>query len=103
MRIKATGTGRFEQIALQSQFLREESKNKMAEKTKKGSKRLNVNISNALDSTLEGLAQREETNKSEILRKAIALFDLVVTEKEKGGKLIVIDENNNIKKEIIGL
>ncbi len=75
----------------------------MAEKTKKGSKRLNVNISNSLDSTLESLAQREETNKSEILRKAIALFDLVVTEKEQGGKLIVIDENNNIKKEIIGL
>ncbi len=75
----------------------------MAHGSKKNTKRLNVNISNALSDTLDNLAELEETSKTDILRKAIALFDLVIKEREKGGKLIVVDEENNIKKEIIGL
>ena len=75
----------------------------MANSTKKNTKRLNVNISNALSNTLDNLADAEGTSKTDILRKAIALFDLVIKEREKGGKLIVVDEENNVRKEIIGL
>lgn len=75
----------------------------MANGTKNNTKRLNVNISNALSNTLDNLAEAEETSKTDILRKAIALFELVIKEREKGGKLIVVDEENNIRKEIIGL
>ena len=58
----------------------------MANSTKKNTKRLNVNISNALSNTLDNLADAEGTSKTDILRKAIALFDLVIKEREKGGK-----------------
>ena len=75
----------------------------MANSTKKNTKRLNVNISNALSNTLDNLADAEGTSKTDILRKAIALFDLVIKERGKGGKLIVVDEENNVRKEIIGL
>ena len=50
--------------------------------------RLNVNITPELNSRLDLLAEQSGTTKSELLRKAIALIDLAVTERlQRSGAL----------------
>jgi hypothetical protein len=65
--------------------------------------RLNVNITPALADTIANLADCEGASKAEIVKKAIALFEVVVEAKEKGGKLLIIDEKANTQREIIGI
>lgn len=66
--------------------------------------RLNVNITNDLNERLDLLAEQSGTTKSELLRKAIALMDLAVTERvEHGNKLGILDKNQRLLREIVGV
>lgn len=66
--------------------------------------RLNVNITPELNSRLDLLAEQSGTTKSELLRKAIALIDLAVTERvEHGNKLAITDTNQRVLREIVGV
>ncbi|MHB0989882.1 MAG: ribbon-helix-helix protein, CopG family [Burkholderiales bacterium] len=65
--------------------------------------RLNVNITEALNSRLDELAAKDGTTKSELLRKAIALIDLAVTERGQGNKLAITDSQHHVLREIIGV
>jgi predicted transcriptional regulator len=65
--------------------------------------RLNLVITKHLDDMLEKLADKHGTNKSEILRKALALFEVANEAKEQGNKLGVVSKDRQLITEIIGL
>lgn len=65
--------------------------------------RLNVNITNALNERLDQLAEQSGTTKSELLRKAIVLMDLAVTERSQGHKIGILDDKQHVLREIIGV
>lgn len=65
--------------------------------------RLNVNITPALADTIANLADCEGASKGEIVKKAIALFEVVVEAKQSGGKLLIVDDKANTQREIIGI
>jgi hypothetical protein len=52
---------------------------------------------------LEKLAEENGTNKSEILRKALALFEVANEAKEQGNKLGVVSKDRQVLAEIVGL
>ena len=65
--------------------------------------RLNVNITTELNERLDVLAEKSGTTKSELLRKAIALMDLAVTERGRGNKLGILDDQQQVLREIVGV
>lgn len=65
--------------------------------------RLNLVITKQLDEMLEKLAEENGTNKSEILRKALALFEVAHEAKEHGNKLGVVSKDRQVLAEIVGL
>lgn len=65
--------------------------------------RLNLVITKQLDEMLEKLAEENGTNKSEILRKALALFEVANEAKEQGNKLGVVSKDRQVLAEIVGL
>ncbi|MGE3920560.1 MAG: DNA-binding protein [Gammaproteobacteria bacterium] len=64
--------------------------------------RLSLDVSQALNDTLEQMSEVSHTSKSEILRKSIALMEVALDEKQKGHQLGVIQDQKVIK-EIIGI
>jgi predicted transcriptional regulator len=65
--------------------------------------RLSLSISPELNARLDNLAQSGHTTKSEILRKAIALFDVAAQAKAENNRLGVLDQNKRLVSEIIGI
>ena len=65
--------------------------------------RLNVNISDDLNARLDTLAAQTGSTKSELLRKAIVLMDLAVTESQQGHKLGILDDERHVLREIVGV
>ena len=65
--------------------------------------RLNLVITRKLDETLERLANANGTNKSEILRKALALFEVANEARERGNKLGILSKDRQVLTEIVGL
>lgn len=75
-----------------------------AENTSRNARvRLNLVITKQLDEMLEKLAEENGTNKSEILRKALALFEVANEAKEQGNKLGVVSKDRQVLAEIVGL
>jgi hypothetical protein len=65
--------------------------------------RLNLVITKQLDDMLEKMATENGTNKSEILRKALALFEVANEAKEQGNRLGVVSKDRQLLTEIVGL
>jgi len=65
--------------------------------------RLSLSISPELNARLDNLAQSGHTTKSEVLRKAIALFDVAAQAKAENNRLGVLDQNKRLVSEIIGI
>ena len=65
--------------------------------------RLNLVITKQLDVMLEKLAAENGTNKSDILRKALALYEVASDAKEQGNKLGIVSKDRQVLTEIIGL
>jgi predicted transcriptional regulator len=65
--------------------------------------RLSLVVSQELNSHLEQMAAAGHTTKSEILRKAIALFDVVAEAKSEKKRFGVLDQNKNLLTEIVGI
>ena len=61
--------------------------------------RLNVNVPAPVASALDKLAEDQGYTRSDILRKAVLLFEAVVAAKAKGGRLVILSEEDGIKKE----
>lgn len=60
-------------------------------------------MSPELNERLEQLASSGHTSKSEILRKAIALFDVVAEAKAKKMRIGILDQNKQLVTEIVGI
>lgn len=65
--------------------------------------RLSLALSPELNARLEELAQAGHTTKSEILRKAIALFDVVAEAKSEKKRFGILDQDKRLLTEIVGI
>ena len=65
--------------------------------------RLSLVVSPELNETLEELAERSHSSKSDVLRKAIALFDVAAQAKQKDQRIGILDRDDNVVKEIVGI
>lgn len=65
--------------------------------------RLSLALSPELNARLEELAQAGHTTKSEILRKAIALFDVVAEAKSEKKRFGILDQDRHLLTEIVGI
>jgi predicted transcriptional regulator len=65
--------------------------------------RLSLIVSPELNATLEKLAEKAHSTKSDVLRKAIALFDVAAEAKEKAQRLAILDGDGKVVKEIVGI
>ncbi len=64
--------------------------------------RMTVNLPDPVNSLLEELADRQGTTKTEILRRALALYDYVEDETADDKlRLALIDKQDHPKKEIV--
>ncbi len=64
--------------------------------------RLTVQFPSKTDAILNELAEKDETTKTEVIRRALSLYSFLNREaKEKGLKIAIADENDNIIKEIV--
>jgi hypothetical protein len=65
--------------------------------------RLSLVVSPELNETLEELMESSHSTKSEVLRKAIALFDLAAQAKKKDQRIGILDRDDKVVKEIVGI
>jgi predicted transcriptional regulator len=66
--------------------------------------RLNIVLSDDLNREIDKAATESETNKSEILRKALQLYLAAREGKRRGLKVGLVEpENNKLQTEIVGL
>lgn len=65
--------------------------------------RLNLTVSDDLARRLDELSGESQTSKSEILRKALTLFDVAREGKRSGKKLALVGDGGQVKTEIVGL
>lgn len=73
------------------------------ENTSKEVVRLSLSLSPELNDRLEQLAASGHTTKTEILRKAIALYDVVAEAKTEKKRLGILDQNKQLLTEIVGI
>jgi predicted transcriptional regulator len=65
--------------------------------------RLSLSVSPELNEKLEQMATSSHTTKSEILRKAIALFDVVTEAKSEKKRFGILDQDKRLLTEIVGI
>lgn len=65
--------------------------------------RLSLIVSPELNETLQELADRSHSTKSDILRKAIALFEAASNAKKEGQRIGILDKDRNVVTEIVGI
>jgi len=65
--------------------------------------RLSLSVSPELNERLEQLASSGHTTKTEILRKAIALYDVVAEAKSEKKRLGILDQDKRLLTEIVGI
>ena len=65
--------------------------------------RLNVTMSEDLYKKLDEISEQDQQTKSEILRKALYLFEVAREGKHAGKRLTLVDANGKETTEIVGL
>lgn len=65
--------------------------------------RFSLIVSPDLNELLEDLARAGQTTKSDVLRRAIALFDIAIQARRNNKYLGIFDQNNKLESEIVGL
>lgn len=65
--------------------------------------RLSLVISPELNDRLEEIAATSHTTKTDVLRKAIALYDVASEAKAEKKRLGILDQNKQLVTEIVGL
>jgi len=68
----------------------------------KGTIRVNVDISEELNAKLEALAGKAHGSKSDVLRRALALYDAAVEAHDRGLKVGFAEKEQDLKTEVIG-
>ena len=65
--------------------------------------RLSLSVSPELNALLEQLAAAGHCTKSEVLRKAIALYDVAFEAKSQKRRIGILDQDKQLLTEIVGL
>jgi predicted transcriptional regulator len=65
--------------------------------------RLSLDVSPEVNDVLEQLADAVHGTKSEVLRRSIALFALAVQAKQQGKKIGIVEKEQLVSSEIVGL
>jgi metal-responsive CopG/Arc/MetJ family transcriptional regulator len=65
--------------------------------------RLNLTISDDLAAALDKMAAEGQTSKSDVLRKALTLFEVARDGVTKGSSVALVDADGNVKTRIVGL
>ncbi len=65
--------------------------------------RLSLDVSPELNNVLDEMAEKTHTSKSDVLRRSIALMEVAVNEKEKGNHVGILNQEQQLIKEIVGL
>lgn len=65
--------------------------------------RLMMEVSSELVELLDKLAAKSHTTRTEVLRKAVALLDVSTQSKDVGRKIGILDENDKLIQEIVGI
>jgi flagellin-specific chaperone FliS len=63
--------------------------------------RLTVEFPEKAHEIIERLSQRQGVSKTEVLRRVLALYNYVWQEVEKGRKLVILNESEEVIKEIV--
>lgn len=69
----------------------------------KATVKMSLHLSPETNDTLEQLSAHNHMTKSELLRKALALMEVALKNKEKGNHLVIVDKNDKKVSEILGL
>lgn len=80
-----------------------ELKKSTLSKNSSGKVRLTVDVSPELNEALNSLAKNSSTTKSDVLRKAITLMEVLTQARERGEKITIVDQNESTKTEIVGI
>lgn len=75
----------------------------MTTESERESVRLSLVVSPELNDRLEELASAGHITKSDVLRRAIALFDVAAEAKKNHKRLGILDQNKQLENEIVGL
>jgi predicted transcriptional regulator len=65
--------------------------------------RLSLDVSPELNRIIDEMAEKTHSSKSEVLIKSIALMKVAVQERDKDNHLAIVNQNQEIIKEIVGL
>lgn len=65
--------------------------------------RFSLIVSPELNELLEDLARAGQTTKTDVLRRAIGLFDIAIEARRNNKHLGILDQDNNLEAEIVGL
>jgi len=63
--------------------------------------RYSIDLGSKLDKLLDDLSKRNETTKSEIIRRAVASYAYLDEERKAGRKLSIVDDKDRIVKEVV--
>lgn len=75
----------------------------MSEATVQSKARLTLELSGMLNRKLEAIADEEGITKTDVLRKAIAFFDVAHQAAKNGKKVGVVGDDERLEKEFVGL
>ncbi len=64
---------------------------------------LEIEVADEFDVRLNELVAQSFLNKSELFAKALALMDLAITESKKGNQIVIINEQGEVLRQIVGI
>ncbi|MCM2496041.1 ribbon-helix-helix domain-containing protein [Burkholderia glumae] len=65
--------------------------------------RLSVSLSAELNDRLDQLARSSGATKTDILRRALALYDVAAEAKQQKNKIGILDQDRKVVSEIVGI
>lgn len=65
--------------------------------------KLSLFVSPQLNETLESMAQESGSTKSDVLRKALALFEVASEARREGNRLGILTKDRQVVTEIVGV
>jgi len=71
--------------------------------TKKDTVSLSLHVSPELNRMLEEMASDTHTTKSDVMRKAIAIMEVAIKAKQSKQKIGILDQNDRLINEIVGI
>jgi len=75
----------------------------MQTKKRAAAVRVSLDMSPEANELLENLAIASGTTKSQILRRAVALYDVVAAARSQGKRVGVLDQSDKLVSEFVGL